>query len=108
VAAALIIPFRVAKGFLPSLGDYDELLARNRGASALVKLRFAKGFNHEDTKDTKAVTKNFEIQVFRFVRFLRESFGLFAPLWLNGLPPRGDLWRGSRFQSLRFGMKFFF
>jgi hypothetical protein len=56
-----MIPFRVAKGFLPSLGDYEELLARNRGASALMKRRFAKRFNHEDTKDTKAVTKNFEI-----------------------------------------------
>ncbi len=57
----MMIPFRVAKGFLPSLGDYEELLARNRGASALMKRRFAKRFNHEDTKDTKAVTKNFEI-----------------------------------------------
>jgi hypothetical protein len=27
-------------------------------------LRLAEGFNHEDPKDTKAVTKNFELQIF--------------------------------------------
>jgi hypothetical protein len=33
-------------------------------------LRLAKGFNHEDTKDTKAVTKNIDLeQVYMFFVF---------------------------------------
>jgi hypothetical protein len=56
-------------------------------------LRLAEGFNHEGTKDTKAVTKNFDLEpVHEFFDFLRESFVLFATLWLNGSPPRSDPW----------------
>jgi hypothetical protein len=61
-------------------------------------LRLAKGFNHEDRKDTKAVTKDVELdQAYESsLYFLGESFVLFVPMWLNKLPPHSDPKTGVR------------
>jgi hypothetical protein len=45
--------------------------------------RLTKWLNHKDTKATKAITKNFEFQIYLgFVCFLCETFVFFAPSWL--------------------------
>jgi hypothetical protein len=85
------------RSLISSLGDYDELLARNRAGHAMMPLGLAKRVNHEDTKDRKAITKNFDLELIHEYFFsLRESFVLFAPSWLNRVSPHSDPWSGSK------------
>jgi hypothetical protein len=72
------------------------LLARDRAGHAMTPLRLAKGSNHEDTKETKEITKNYDLElIYEYFYSLRESFVLFAPSWLNIVSPPSDPWSGS-------------
>jgi hypothetical protein len=85
------------RSLIPSCGDYGELLARNRAGHAMIPLRLAKRVNHEDTKDTKEITKLFDLELIdEYFYSLRESFVLLAPSWLNRVSPHSDPWSGSK------------